>query len=75
MEATGIDEARLRDTARDTLRIQAYLNQRFGTTVQVRDEEGALYYRNHAPSQPSPLKPLGIGRVSLGAVERGFRAS
>lgn len=48
MQATGLDEARLRDIARDTLRIQAYLNQRFGTTVQVSDEEVALYYRNHA---------------------------
>jgi len=48
MQSTGLDEARLRDIARDTLRIQAYLNQRFGTTVQVSDEEVALYYRNHA---------------------------
>ena len=48
MQATGLDEARLRDIARDTLRIQAYLNQRFGTMVQVSDEEVALYYRNHA---------------------------
>ncbi len=48
MQATGLDEARLRDIARDTLRIQAYLNQRFGATVQVSDEEVALYYRNHA---------------------------
>ena len=47
MQATGLDEARLRDLARDTLRIQAYLNQRFGATVQVSDEEVALYYRNH----------------------------
>ena len=48
MQATGLDDARLRDIARDTLRIQAYLNQRFGTTVQVSDEEVALDYRNHA---------------------------
>lgn len=30
MEATGVDEGRVRDMARDTLRIAAYLNQRFG---------------------------------------------
>src|SRR5688572_27133756 len=47
MEATGIDEDRIRVMARDTLRIQAYLNQRFGTTVQVSDEEVAMYYRTH----------------------------
>ncbi|MDQ5832030.1 MAG: hypothetical protein M3550_03100, partial [Actinomycetota bacterium] len=47
MEATGIDEARIRDTARDNLRIQAYLNQRFGATVQLTEEEVAQYYRIH----------------------------
>jgi hypothetical protein len=47
MEATGLDEPKLRDLARDTLRIQAYLNQRFGTTVQVSDEEVNRYYQAH----------------------------
>ncbi|MBI3263932.1 MAG: hypothetical protein HYZ58_12390 [Acidobacteria bacterium] len=50
MQATGIDDARIRDMARDTLRIQAYLNQRFGTTVQVSDEEVMQYYLSH-PSE------------------------
>ena len=30
MESTGIDESRIREMARDTLRIQAYATQRFG---------------------------------------------
>ena len=47
MQATGLDQARLRDIARDTLRIQAYLNQRFGITVQVSDEEVSRYYQGH----------------------------
>lgn len=47
MQATGLDEQRIRDMARDTLRIQAYLNQRFGITTQVSDEEVARYYRVH----------------------------
>jgi peptidyl-prolyl cis-trans isomerase SurA len=47
LESTGLDEARLRDLVRDTLRIQAYLDQRFGTTVQVTDEEVERYYREH----------------------------
>jgi hypothetical protein len=47
MQATGIDEARIRDLARDTLRIQAYLNQRFGMTVQVSDQDVGEYYRTH----------------------------
>lgn len=36
---TGIDEARLRELARDTLRIQAYLGQRFGGTGQGQSME------------------------------------
>jgi hypothetical protein len=47
IRATGLDEARIHETARDTLRIQAYLNQRFGTTLQVSDEEVDEYYRAH----------------------------
>lgn len=47
MESTGIDEARIRDIARDNLRIQAYLNQRFGATVQLTEAEVAQYYGMH----------------------------
>jgi hypothetical protein len=47
MQSTGLDEQRLREIARETLRIQAYLNQRFGTTVQVSVEEIEQYYRAH----------------------------
>ena len=47
MLATGLDDARLRDMARDNLRIQAYLTQRFGATVQVSDEEVLQYYRSN----------------------------
>jgi len=35
MESTGLTEGRIRDIARDDLRIADYLDQRFGTTVQV----------------------------------------
>ena len=45
MQSTGLDEARIRDIARDNLRIQAYLTQRFGATVQVSDEDVLQYYR------------------------------
>lgn len=47
MESTGLDEPRLRATARDTLRIRAYVDQRFGTSNQVRDEDVSAYYRAH----------------------------
>jgi hypothetical protein len=45
MVSTGIDEARIREMARENLRIQAYLNQRFGVTPQLTEEEVAQYYR------------------------------
>ena len=47
MAATGLDEARLREMARDNLRVEAYLNQRFGATVQLTEEEVLQYYRIH----------------------------
>lgn len=47
MASTGVDDSRIREMARDTLRIQAYLDQRFGTTVQVSAEEVVQYYRAH----------------------------
>jgi hypothetical protein len=47
METAGLNEARLRDIARDTLRTEAYLNQRFGPTTQLTEEEVQQYYRMH----------------------------
>ncbi len=47
MASTGLDEARIREMARDNLRVEAYLNQRFGATVQLTEEEVLQYYRIH----------------------------
>jgi hypothetical protein len=47
MQSTGLTEQRVSEMARENLRIAAYLDQRFGTTVQVSDEEVAAYYRTH----------------------------
>jgi hypothetical protein len=47
MQSTGVTEQRIVDVARENLRIAAYLDQRFGTTVQVSDDEVAAYYRAH----------------------------
>jgi hypothetical protein len=47
MQSTGLDEQRIRDLARESLRIQAYLSQRFGGYLQVSDEEVEQYYRAH----------------------------
>jgi len=50
MRSTGLDDARLRDLARDTLRIQAYVTQRFGTSTQVSDDDVRHFYDEH-PAQ------------------------
>ena len=47
MASTGLSEDRLRDIARESLRIQAYLDQRFGTSVPVSEEQALQYYRDH----------------------------
>jgi hypothetical protein len=47
MASTGVDEARIRELALENLRIQSYLNQRFGVNVQLTEEEVAQYYRIH----------------------------
>jgi hypothetical protein len=44
---TGVGETQIREVARDDLRIRAYLNQRFGSSVQATDEDAAAYYRAH----------------------------
>ena len=47
MQSTGITEQRISEMARDNLRIAGYLDQRFGTSVQVSDDEVAAYFRTH----------------------------
>jgi hypothetical protein len=46
-KTTGLDEVQIREIARDNLRIQGYLNSRFGATAQPTDEEVGRYYRTH----------------------------
>lgn len=45
--STGLDDQRLRELARESLRIQAYLQQRFGTTAQASLQEARDYYDKH----------------------------
>lgn len=46
MERTGVDEARIREFARDNLRIQGYLTQRFGASTRVGDDEVTRWMRD-----------------------------
>jgi hypothetical protein len=47
MKSTGLDEARLHDLAREVLRIQAYIMQRFGATAIVGEDDARRYYDDH----------------------------
>jgi hypothetical protein len=60
---TGFSLDQLRRYVRDDLRIEAYLQQRFGT-VQPTEEEIQLYYREHAAqfTQGGVVRPLGEAR-------------
>jgi len=61
MASSGIDQASIRDIARDNLRIQAYLDQRFGATVQLTEDEVTQYYRIHPDefTREGMLAPFG----------------
>ncbi len=58
MKSTGLDEERITEIARDNLRIQAYLNQRFGVTLQASQDEAAQYYRSHPEEFQRDGKPI-----------------
>ncbi len=46
-QTTGYGGDRIREIARANLRIEAYLNRRFGASVQPTDDEVGQYYRTH----------------------------
>lgn len=46
-QSTGLDDERVRQLARETLRIQGYVNQRFGTTAQASLQDARQYYETH----------------------------
>jgi hypothetical protein len=46
MRTTGIDEARVREMARDTLRIEAYVRQRFGATATLQQADVRQWLRD-----------------------------
>jgi hypothetical protein len=46
--ASGLDEPRFQQLARETLRIRAYIAQRFGASTQVTEDEARKYFDEHA---------------------------
>jgi hypothetical protein len=69
-EETGADEARIRELARETLRIQGYLNQRFGTAAQLTEEEVLQYYRIHPEEFTRDGRLIPFGEAEPMARER-----
>ena len=47
-QRTGLTADQVRMLARNRLRIQGYIDQRFGLTVPLTDEQVLQYYRDHA---------------------------
>ena len=47
LQRNGVDERDVRDMARDTLRIQAYIDQRFGTSAEASAQDARDYYERN----------------------------
>jgi hypothetical protein len=64
---SGLSEDLLRFRLRDDLRIEAYLNQRFGAARQPSDQELVEYYRAHAGefSTAAGVKPFADVRDAI----------
>jgi hypothetical protein len=74
MRATGLDEMRLGEMARVTLRIQAYVAQRFGTSRPVADEDVRRYYNEHQAEFTKDGKVLPFEDVEAAARQRAATA-
>jgi hypothetical protein len=70
MRATGLDEARLRGLARDTVRIRAYLEQRFSIGGQVSEEEARKYFEDRREEFTRNGKPLTFEEAAAEARQR-----
>ena len=74
--STGITKEAVRLLARDRLRIQSYIDQRFGVTVPLTDEQVLEYYRTHpeeftSNGQSVPFeRAQGLARERAGLQQR-----
>ena len=69
-QATGLDNAQIDGLARDSLRIRAYLDQRFGTAAQLTEEDVLQYYRIHPEEFTRGGRQLPLADVQGEARER-----
>jgi hypothetical protein len=70
MRVNGLDEPRVRGMARDTLRIRMYLEQRFGTSSQVGEDEARKYFEAHRDEFTRNGMPLAFEEVQADARQR-----
>ena len=63
LRETGLSVEQLRLYVRDDLRIEAYIQQRFGATFQPSEEEIVSYYKEHAAEFTQDGKLLPFGQV------------
>jgi hypothetical protein len=70
LRSTGLDETRVRALARDTIRIRDYLEQRFGISTQVSEEEARKYFDERREEFSRDGKPLTFEDVSAEARRR-----
>jgi hypothetical protein len=74
LQITGLDEDRLRGMARDTLRIRNYLQQRFGISAQVGEEEARKYFDAHRDEFTRNGMPLTFEEAAAEARQRAATA-
>ena len=74
LQITGLDEDRLRGLARDTLRIRNYLQQRFGISAQVGEEEARKYFDAHRDEFTRNGMPLTFEEAAAEARQRAAAA-
>ena len=70
MQATGLDESRVRGLARDTLRIRSYIQQRFGIKAQVGEDEARKYFDEHRDEFTRNGTPLTFEEAAADARQR-----
>jgi hypothetical protein len=74
LQITGLDENRLGGLARDTLRIRNYLQQRFGISAQVSEEEARKYFESHRDEFTSNGMPLTFEEAAAEVRQRAAAA-
>jgi hypothetical protein len=70
MASTELNEDRLRELARESLRIQAYLDQRFGASAPVSEDQALQYYRDHPAEFTSNGVTLSFDEVAATARQK-----